>query len=344
MKKHVFETSAHPAIASGRRWRLDLIPNPYGPVESVIDAVSRFDGWSSPSRDGEETLRLRLAARAGVSSDWIVLANGIDELHAMIAQWRCDHGPTVVFPPSDPMLDAWLCRHSAQVEQVWRGKDFALPVDGAARGLPRGATSVVLSPNDPTGTVMSVQEAVRLSRQSSLVVIDERHAAYSPRTLAPLVREFDNLVLLQTFETFAALTAFPLAWAVAPPRIAREIAAQERPSGLAQVSVVASLAALEAETEIKAAVRRVMIEKGRLFRQLRKLNMISPPYPSWSNFLLARIERGTSGFFIPRLRERGITVYQVENPKLPNHLRISGVSQDATLALKQALIDAALDL
>jgi len=344
VKEHAFRTGARSVVAAERRWHLERIPNPYGPVESVIDAVSRFDGWSSPSPEAAETLRVRLAARAGVSSDWIVLANGIDELHAMIAQWRGHHGPTVVFPPSDPMLETWLRRHNAQVEPVPRGRGFALPVDSATRSLPRGATAVVLSPNDPTGTIMTVQEAVRLSRQSALVVIDERHAAYSPRTLAPLVREFDNMVLLQTFETFAALTAFPLAWAVAPPGIAREIAAQGRPSGPAQVSVVAALAALEAETEIAATVRRVMIEKGRLFRQLRKLNMISPPYPSWSNFLLARIERGTADFFVPKLKARGITVCDVDDPTLPNHLRVSGVSQDATLALKAALIEIALDL
>jgi histidinol-phosphate aminotransferase len=279
-----------------------------------------------------------------VSSEWIVLANGIDELHAMIAQWRSHHGPTVIFPPSDPMLEVWLRRHSSQVEHVWRGKGFSLPIEPIVQRLPRGATAVVMSPNDPTGTVMTVQETVRLSRQTSLVVIDQRHAAYSPRTLAPLVREFDNLVLLQTFETFAGLTAYPLAWAIAPPAIAREIAARGRPSGLARISVVAGLAAIDANAEIQATVRRVMVEKGRLFRQLRKLSMISPPYPSWSNFLLARIERGSSAFFVPRLAERGISVFEVDSPKLPNHLRISGVSMAATTALKQALIDSALDL
>ena len=324
--------------------RLDLIANPFGPVDSVIDAVHRFDGWASSSTDPAELLRVRLGAMAGVSADWIVLANGIDELARDDRPVAKSPGPTVLFPPSDPMLEVWLRRHSAQVEQVWRGKGFALPVEPAGQRLPRGATAVVMSPNDPTGTIMTVQEAVRLSRQTSLVVIDERHAAYSPRTLAPLVREFDNLVLLQTFETFAALTAFPLAWAIAPPDIAREIAAHGRPSGLARASVVAGLAALDAEAEIKATVRQVMVEKGRLFRQLRKLSMISPPYPSWSNFLLARIERGTAAFFVPRLAERGISVFEIDSPKLPNHLRISGVSMEATSALKQALIEIALDL
>ena len=144
--------------------------------------------------------------------------------------------------------------------------------------LPQGATTVVMSPEHPTGTITTVQETVRLSRQSSLVVIDQRHAAYSPPSLLPFVREFEKLALLQTFETFAALTAFPLAWAVAPPRIAAEINAYARPSGIAEASLVAGLAAMEAESDITATVRQATAREGRLFRQLRKLSMISPPY------------------------------------------------------------------
>lgn len=326
------------------RVRLDLIANPHGPAESVIDAISRMGSWAGDGRDLAELIRVRLGAQARVSSDWIVLANGIDELHAMIARWRGNEGPLVVFPPSDTALHSWIAQFTNQVERVDRLPTFALPVDARFPPLPRGSTTIVMSPNDPTGTILTVQEAVRLSRQSALVVVDERHAAYSPRTIDPLIREFDNIVLLQTFETFAALSAFPLAWAIAPPRIAREIAAQARPSGVAMVSLVAGLAALDAGDEIRASVRRVMIEKGRLFRQLRKLSMISPPYPSWSNFLLARIERGTAAYFVPRLAERGIDVFTVADPTLPNHLRISAVSADATKALKQALIDIAIDV
>lgn len=326
------------------RYRMDVLANPYGPVEEITDALSRNPDWHAAAPDLAELLRLRLAARAGVSSNWVVLANGVDELHMMIARWRSDHGPMVIFPPSEPELERWIVQHASQTERVQRLRDFSLPVGPEFPRLPRGGTAVVLSPNDPTGTVMSVQETVRLSRQCSFVVIDERHAAYSSRTLAPLAREFENLILVQTFETAASLTAFPIAWAIAPPHIAREIMRYGRPSGIARMSLVAGLAALGAHDEVQRTVRRVMVEKGRLFRQLRKLSMISPPYPSWANFLLARIERGTSAFFVPRLRDRGIEVYEVTDPVLPNHLRISAISSSATNALKQALIDAALDL
>lgn len=335
--------SAAAASRSGR-YRMDVLTNPYGPVEAITDTLSRNPDWNANAPDLEELLRVRLAAQAHVSSDWIVLANGVDELHMMIARWRGDHGPMVLFPPSDPGLERWITQHAGQTERARRVRDFSLPLDPDFPRLPRGATAVVLTPNDPTGTIMTVQETVRLSRQCSFVVIDERHAAYSSRTLAPLAREFENLILVQTFETAASLAAFPLAWAIAPPRVATEIARRGRPSGLARMSVLAGLAALDAQDEIQRNVRRVMVEKGRLFRQLRKLSMISPPYPSWSNFLLARIERGTSEFFVPRLQECGIEVYQVTDPVLPNHLRISAISAAATNALKQALIDAALDL
>lgn len=332
------------ALSGSPPFRMDLLPNPYGPVESIADALADAVSWTTPDPGLTELLRVRLGALARVSSDWIVLANGVDELHMMIARWHSDRGPLALFPPVDPGFDRWLAAHSSQVERLPRTGKFALPIDARFPRLPHGAAAVVMTPNDPTGTIVTVQEAVRLSRQCSFVVIDERHAAYSSRTLAPLVPEFENLILVQTFETAAALTGLPLAWAIAPPAVAREIARHGRPSGIARMPVVAALAALEAQREVQQTVRRVMVEKGRLFRQLRKLSMISPPYPSWSNFLLARIERGSAVHFVPRLHERGIEVHQVVDPALPDHLRISAVSAAATSALKEALIEAALDL
>jgi histidinol-phosphate aminotransferase len=213
---------------TGQRYRMDQIANPYGIPDGVRDALTREDMLPGSPSALAEGLRIRLARRAGVSSDWIVLANGIDELHAMIASWRTDRGPTVVFPPSDPSLEQWIRRHADQVERIPRGNKFELPGLGRDLQIPKGSTAVVMSPNDPTGTALSVHEAVRLSRQTAITVIDERHAAYSPRTMMPLLREFENVIVLQTFETFAALESFPLAWAVAPPKLAAEISSRGR--------------------------------------------------------------------------------------------------------------------
>lgn len=329
-----------------QRYRLDLTANPFGPADAVIDAIADIDSrsWLLPADEQESALRVRLGALAGVPSSWVTLANGIDELHAMIAAWRGSEGPLLLFPPSDPGLTRWLQGHADQVEIIPRSQRFAIPIVAGGKTLPRGATAIVMSPNDPTGTILSAHEAVRLSRQCAFVVVDERHGGYSPRSAIPLAREFENVIVLQTFETWASLPALPVAWAIAPPTISRALAPLGRPSGIARLPVIAALATLDNIETVRASIRRVVSEKGRLFRQMRKLSMVSPPFPSWANFLLIRVERGTSEFFLPRLQEQGIDVFAVENPELPNHFRASAVSADATNALKRALIEIALDL
>jgi histidinol-phosphate aminotransferase len=334
-----------PSVSRSKtRVRLDVLTNPFGPSEQVFDAIASDDPGAVADSELADRLREQLGLLAGVPGSWVVLANGIDDLHAMIARCRSEQGPLVVFPPSDPGLETWIEQYGVQVERVPRLAGFRLPIESGNSGLPRGATAIVMSPNDPSGTIIPVQDVVRLVRQCSAVVIDERHAAYSSRSILPLVREFETLIVVQTMETFAGLSSLPLAWAVAPPRMAAEIARRGRPSGVGRLSLLAALATVEDYSRVMRTVQWVMNEKSRLFRQIRKLNMISPPYPSWGNFLLCRFERGSSAFFVPRLAERGIDVYRPPHPNLRNHVRISAVSADATNALKQALIDIALEL
>lgn len=334
----------HSSSREQARVRLDVLTNPFGPSERIFDAIASDNPREIPDATLVTRLREGLGALSGVPASWIVLANGIDELHAMIARWRSEHGPLITFPPSNAELEAWIGQYGGQVEQVPRLSGFRMPIEVGDSGLPRGATAIVMSPNDPSGSIISVQDVVRLVRQCAVVVIDERHAAYSSRSILPLAREFETLIVVQTLETFAGLTSLPLAWAVAPPKMAREIEKQGRPSGIPRLPLVAGLATLDDIEHVNKTVQWVVHEKSRLFRQIRKLNMISPPYPSWGNFLLCRFERGSSEFFVPRLAERRIDVYQPPHANLRNHVRISAVSAEWTQALKKALIDIALEL
>lgn len=323
---------------------LDRETNPFAPVTQVADAISGDDGRWPSTEALRDTVMDAIALDAGVQRGAIALANGIDEMHAMIARWRSEHGPLVSFPPTDPYLASWIGQFGGQVEEMSRGNGFRIPVRKTGVVLPGGATSVVLSPNAISGTILPLLDAVALLRRSALLVVDERHGRYSPRTLVPLVREWDNLVVLGTIELWGGLEGAPLAWAIAPLAAAAEIRARERPSGISRLALVGALAAFTHRQAIDRTLRQVAVEKGRLYRQIRKLNMISAPYPSWSGTLLCRFERGSSAFFVPKLAERGIRVYQPPQANLREHVRIAAVSAEATYALKHALIDIALEL
>jgi histidinol-phosphate aminotransferase len=200
-----------------------------------------------------------------------------------------------------------------------------------------------MSPNDPTGTILTAQDAVRLSRKCALLIIDERHAPYSPRTLIPLVREFDNVVVLRTFETWAGLNGFPIAYAIAPPRLAAALSDGRFHLSIASSALVAAHATLDDLPYVLATVERVREEKARLFRTLRKLNMIRP-HASWANFLLVRIERGDADAFSTEVRRRDIAVHRPLQTGMGNYFRISATTAEATAALKNALIEVAATL
>lgn len=344
-------TSRRGTLAPGRAGtrrdgplRLDLLGNPYGPSVHVFDELAACDRLHLPAEAAEERLRHRLAAMVGVPPAWLVLANGVDELLEMVLLWRRGAGPVVLFPPTDP-VDAERCRRlGIAVVPFQRAPSFALGLDPeAAADLPAGATALVTSPNDPTGTPLAAQEAVRLSRACALVVVDERHGAYSGRTLVPLVREFENLLVLQTFETWAGLAGLPLAYAVAPPALAGELAAYRRPSGVAMGAVVAAGATLDDLARVRATVHWIRQERSRLYRTLRKLNLVRP-LPSWANYLLVRVERGDPATVAGGLARRGIALYRPPQPELAPFLRVSAGRPEHTDALKQALIEIAAEL
>lgn len=326
--------------------RLDLLGNPYGPSGHVHDVLASSDEIHQPAGEREIRFHLRLASVLGVPPDWLTLANGIDDLLQMIFLWRQDCGPLALFPPTDPHDEQRALLHGFDLLPFRRTDRFALalPPDTATR-IPAGTTALVTSPHDPSGTLLGTQDAVRLTRLCDLVVVDERHGEYSARTLIPLVREFDNLVVLQTFETWAGLAGLPLAYAIAPPRTSRTLARYRRPGGVALGAVLAANATLDDLAYVRATVQRVREEKSRLYRTLRKLNMVSVPYPSWANFLLARVERSNASLVTRELALRDIRVHlPPQADHCTNHIRISAFTPDATLALKRALIEIAAPL
>jgi histidinol-phosphate aminotransferase len=322
-------------------YRLDLLPNPYGPSLRVPEAIASVDDLHLPHPDRVSRLRRCIAELHGVGEPSIVLGNGIDEL--LLAAIRLGSRPVLVFPPTDESTIRLAGLAGAEIVARERGERFEIELDAADRVLPANCMAIVQSPNDPTGTILTGQDVVRLARRMKLVIIDERHAAYSPRTLVPFTREFDNVVVLRSFEFWAGLTGLPIAYGIAPQRLAAALNECRFHRDVAIGPVIAAQATMEDLPWVGATVERVRDEKSRLYRTLRKLNMIRP-LPSWANFLLAHVERGDPDHFQAELHRRGIHIHRPSHTSIDDCFRISATTGDATNALKCALIEAAREI
>jgi histidinol-phosphate aminotransferase len=336
-------SATRPVTVPGRPIRLDRLEIPFSPSIQVFEALSGRERLDEFGETTEQQLRERLGRYAGVSPHQLVIANGMDELLDMILLWRGARGSVSLFPPSDSSHRRVVERHGTPIVEHRRGSSFGLDLVGTSlRGGSSPSMALVQSPNDPTGTLLGAPDAVRLARACDTVVIDERHGEYSSRSLLPVAQEFGNVIIARGFETWAGLSGLPFAYAVAPKRIAAEIQSYARPSGIAAGAAIAAMATLDDIAYMEATVRRVRYERTRLWRTLRKLNMVSVPYPTWSNFILVCLQRGDARFFARELERRGVIVHHPTDHELAEtHLRIAATTPEQTEALKRALIDIA---
>jgi histidinol-phosphate aminotransferase len=192
------------------------------------------------------------------------------------------------------------------------------------------------SPNNPTGNVASQSAIVQLLHTGVWVLVDETYFEFSDRTLAPLVAEFDNLVVLRSFSPWAGLHGIPVGYALCSTRAASRLQRLTPPGGLNRAAQLAAFASLQDRDSLRQKVRRIRLERGRLYRQLRKLNLLQP-YQSETNFLLCQVTRGDAAQIQRHLQDDGILVKTISDRWLTNHLRIGVGRPEDTNAVYTSL-------
>lgn len=156
--------------------------------------------------------------------------------------------------------------------------------------------------------------------------------------LAPVAREFENILVLRSFEIWAGLAHPPISWAFGSSR-AFATAGFEEPAP-ESAAIAAARATLDDRDWIDATLRLVRDERSRLYRFLRKLSFISPA-PSWGPFVAARVEIGARHRIIEALRERGVYVHAPPQPGLEQFIRFGIGSRREMDRLQFALRDLA---
>lgn len=312
--------------------RLDGLVNPYGPVLAAREALATRDADHPAAASALEEVTEAIARHIGLPRAWVRLWSGT-ALGPPAAK------PVLRLPPAGE-LPTLLADDAATSIRLWRGEGFRPDLDlESVSELPSGAWAEVAVPHDPSGALLPIQGAVRLTRGAAMVVIDERLGGYGPRSFVMLAREYDTVVVAQSLAGAAGLGQWDRGWVVGSPRALAQLPLTDA-SPWTRGEVLAHLATLADWEAVEQQVRRVREERSRLFRMVRKFNLLTP-IPSWAGFLLCRVERGSAEQVARLLDDRGVRIHVPNVEGTGEFIRIGVGTPHDTDRLREALVDVA---
>jgi histidinol-phosphate aminotransferase len=166
------------------------------------------------------------------------------------------------------------------------------------------------------------------------VLVDEAYYEFTGQTVAPLMEQYPNLMVLRTFSKWAGLAGLRIGYGLFPPKIAGYLMSIKEPYCVNAAAMVAVRETLKDIDYLMANVKTIIAERQRLFTGLEKLGWLRP-YPSQANFILCAVEKGSAADLQRELEERGILVRYFDQPLLRNCIRISvGRPADTDILLK----------
>ena len=330
--------------------KLNTNENPYPPSPAVATALRAFDAAALrryPPPRSDAFCRLA-AARLGLTAEEVVVTHGGDEGLRLAFTTFVD--PGAVFAMAEPSYSLYpvLARvQDCRIESIPLAEDWSLPADFCARVNGAGARlTCIVNPHAPSGVLLGVDALARIVGEiEGVVLIDEAYVDFVDPALrhdaTPLIRRFDNLLLLRTLSKGYSLAGLRFGFLLGNPALLEPIATKARDSYnqdlLAQTLACAAYAD---ETYASGTWQRVRDAREALVMALSRLGFRA--FPSQTNFLLvtpptnALLDAGT---MYAKLRSRKVFVRHFDTPRLGGMLRITVGTPEQNSRLLDALRD-----
>jgi len=318
--------------------KLDANENPYGYSPRITRALAAYPDLNIYPDDGQTKLRKLLEGYSGVDANHIVAGSGSNQLLDLVARLFVGQGDEAI----NCVPTIGLYRFSTElcggtVVEVPRDENFTVDV-AAVKAAISGKTKIIFlaNPNNPTGTIMTREDILEILDTGLPVLVDEAYYEFSGQTVAPLVSKYENLMVLRTFSKWAGLAGLRVGYGLFPPEIADYLLRIKIPYNVNVAALVAVQESLKDIDYLTGTVKAIIIERGRLFEELKKIEWLKA-FPSQANFILCLVLKGEAKELRQKLQEKGILVRYFEEPVLQNYIRISVGKPEHTDALIKAL-------
>ena len=298
-------------------------------IKEEIFARLRQVSWNRYPWEEAPRLIEGISRYTDFPSSGIMAGNGSNELIQTLMYAVCDSGDRIVtVRPGFSVYKRVATVMNIRVTEVPLKENFSFDVEAMVEKARRANLVIFASPNNPTGTVLPVEEIERIARHTNgFVAVDEAYYEFHQKTAQRLINESENIVVLRTFSKALGLAGIRLGYLLGRKDLVKEIRKAKLPFSIGQFQQIAGEVILEKKKFIEENTERIIREKERLWTGMKKAQGICPVF-SCANFILFRSESRSSKELYARLHKSGVIVRRFEDPSLKNMLRVTVGTQE----------------
>ncbi|PWN05713.1 histidinol-phosphate transaminase [Rhodohalobacter mucosus] len=314
---------------------LDANENSYG---SVVRNSLDLHRYPTPTHN---RLRKKIAAYRDVDFENIFLGVGSDEPIDLLMRIFCEPGrdSVIITPPTYGMYRVAANINNVGVKEVLLTENFQLKPDKILESADDSTRLLFLcSPNNPTANDLKRTDLLKLVTQfPGIVVIDEAYIDFSRQeSMASMVQQYPNLVVLQTFSKAFGLAGIRLGIAISNPETIGYMLRVKAPYNVNKLTADVALKAFDNPDLLKHNIEAIREERAYMSEQLEHSDAVEKVYPSNANFLLFKIKNAEKAY--QKLAEKGIIVrYRGNEPLCNDCLRVTIGLPDENIRFLKAL-------
>ncbi|MCD7981525.1 MAG: histidinol-phosphate transaminase [Clostridiales bacterium] len=318
--------------------KLNTNENPYPPAPGVERALRETDAgrmrlYPDPTAS---VLVEAVAKNKDLRPEQIFVGVGSDDVLAMCFLTFFNGAKPILFPDiTYSFYDVWADVFRIPYETPALDENF----DIDPRDYYRENGGVIFpNPNAPTG-VECPQEAIEdilRHNQDVIVIVDEAYVDFGAASALPLLKKYDNLIVVQTFSKSRSLAGMRIGFAMANPELIRylnDVKYSFNSYTMDQTALALGVASIEDTAYFETTTARIAATRERTKKRLSELGFSFRD--SRSNFIFATHKSCPAKELFDALRAQDIYVRYFPKPRIDNYLRITvGTDEEMDIFLE----------
>ena len=299
-------------------------PVPPSPLvlERVNEAeVSRLNLYPDPNAT---SLREKLATLYGLKPENVFVSNGSDDILNFAFMAFCDKTHGAAFADiTYGFYPVYGDLYGIDYKIIPLEADFSLnPQDYHNQNR----MIVIANPNAPTGLMISEEEirGILDSNPNNVVLIDEAYIDFGGKSVYPLVNEYDNLLVVQTYSKSRSMAGARLGCAFGSPALINDlnlIKYSTNPYNINRLTLIAGVAAIDSNDYFVDNSKKIIEAREYTIRALTGLGFTVTD--SKANFVFAKSDRIGGEELYLELKKRGVLVRHFSKERIKDYNRIT---------------------